>query len=275
MASTKEPRAPRRPFREAWPAWREGVFILCSLLVSLAVASVTGWGSWIHIVHIGHSVGEPSADWLPVAIDGMMFNGTILVAVDRFRRRVARPWAVISLWLGSILTLTFNVASAYERGPYAMLIAVMYPVALLCTVEAVFHPSQTTIEMAMARRAAKTEAKKEAKAASKRASAPVVVTTIPAVAPVVVAAEPAPVEPAPVVTETVVVPDVDVSTSDDGSAVPNVGTGRRRRRSPANTSPGPRPSRAKASVTVETDAPRPAKTQGDVPAEPAVSPTLV
>jgi hypothetical protein len=141
--------------RVAWPTVREALFIAGSLLVSAAVAGVTGWGSWGHIVHIGHSVGEPSADWLPVAIDGMMFNGTILVAVDRFRKRVARPWAVVSLWLGSCLTLAFNVASAWERGVWAMLIAVTYSVALLCTVEAIFHPSQTTIEEAMARRVAR------------------------------------------------------------------------------------------------------------------------
>lgn len=164
---TQDPRKPRRPFREVWPMWREGLFILGSLLVSAAVAGVTGWGSWGHIVHIGRTVGEPSADWLPVAIDGMMFNGTILVAVDRFRGRVARPWAVASLWLGSVLTLAFNIASAWERGVWAMLIAVTYSVALLCTVEAIFHPSRTTLEQAMAHR----QARREAKAARKSRAA--------------------------------------------------------------------------------------------------------
>jgi hypothetical protein len=177
--------------------WREGLFIAFSLIVSGAVAYVTGKGSWMHIVHIGHTVGEPSADWLPVAIDGMMLNGTILVAVDRFRKRVARPWAVISLWLGSILTLVFNIASAWERGIAAMLIAVMYAVALLCTVEAVFHPSQTTIEEAMERRAARRSRKLAANAAQTLApQAPPVVAVavdtpeVPA-APVTVAPVPA------------------------------------------------------------------------------------
>jgi hypothetical protein len=196
--NNKEPRKPRRPLREVWPAWREGLFIVGSLLVSAAVAGVTGWGSWGHIVHIGHSVGEPSADWLPVAIDGMMFNGTILVAVDRFRRRVARPWAVVSLWLGSVLTLAFNVASAWERGLWAMLIAVTYSVALLCTVEAVFHPSQTTIEEAMHRRAERRAAK--AKAQGENAPVPVVPTIVPTVAPIVTAVEPEPAAPEVVTT---------------------------------------------------------------------------
>jgi hypothetical protein len=181
-AMAKEPNT-RRTFREVWPTWREGVFIAGSLLISAAVAGVTGWGSWGHIVHIGRSVGEPSADWLPVAIDGMMFNGTILVAVDRFRKRVARPWAVISLWLGSVLTLAFNIASAWERGVWAMLIAVTYSVALLCTVEAVFHPSQTLIEEAMARKVAKREAQAASKARAMVAPTVPVAVVVPAVAP--------------------------------------------------------------------------------------------
>lgn len=191
MGTTKEPKVKRD--MSWWPKVREGGFIFASLIVAFGVAGVTGWGSWGHIVHMGHSVGEPSADWLPVAIDGMMFNGTILVAVDRFRGRVARPWAVISLWLGAVLTLVFNLASAYERGPGAMLIAVMYPVALLCTVEAIFHPSQTTIEEAMSRRTDKRVAKALAKAARNGTPTPVVAPVAPVVVPV--SAPPAPTTP--------------------------------------------------------------------------------
>lgn len=183
--ATDEPkeRKQRRTVREVWYAWREGLLLAASLLVSLAVAGVTGWGSWSHIVHIGHVVHEPAADWLPVAIDGMMVNGTVLAAIDRFRGRVARTWSVISLWSGSVLTLSFNVASAYERGFWAMMIAVMFAVALLFTVEAMFHPSQTLIEEAVARRAERRAAKAARKAGVTLAVPVVAPTVLPAVAP--------------------------------------------------------------------------------------------
>lgn len=188
--------APRERKPINWAKVREGSFILFSLIVSGAVGYVTGKGSWAHIVHIGHLVDEPSADWLPVAIDGMMLNGTILVAVDKFRKRVARPWAVISLWLGSVLTLAFNVASAWERGFAAMLIAVTFAVALLCTVEAVFHPSQTTIEEAMHRRIMRREAKAARKGAVIEASMPAPVVVVPVEpVPVPVAVDSTPVAP--------------------------------------------------------------------------------
>ncbi len=180
-----------------WARVREGAFIVFSLVVSGAVAYVTGKGSWLHIVHIGHMVGEPSADWLPVAIDGMMLNGTILVAVDRFRGRVARPWAVISLWLGTVMTLAFNVASAWERGFWAMVIAACYAIALLCTVEAVFHPSRTTIDEAMARRAARKASKMPAPAdvTPAQSAAPVQPVDVPAPAVTVIPTESAPTAP--------------------------------------------------------------------------------
>jgi hypothetical protein len=179
-----------------WGKWREGIFIVFSLIVSSAVAGVTGWGSWMHIVHIGHAVGEPSADWLPVAIDGMMLNGTILIAVDRFRKRVARFWAVVSLWLGTIMTLGFNIASAFERGLAAMFIAACFAIALLCTVEAVFHPSQTTIEEALARRTARRAIK--AAATAVQIPAPLAPPVVAVAAPVQEVPVPLTVAPVPV-----------------------------------------------------------------------------
>lgn len=131
---------------------REALALTAAFLLSCLVAFATGRASWLHIVHIGELVGEPSAKWLPVAIDGMMLNGTVLAAVDRFRGRVTRPWAVVSLWLGSIATLAFNVASAQERGLWAMVVAASNAVALLVTVEAMFHPSQRFIEAKMGRK---------------------------------------------------------------------------------------------------------------------------
>jgi len=122
--------------------YREVIFFLLGLLSSLVVATATAYTSWQHIVHVGTKAGEPVAVLLPVAIDGMMINSTVMAAVDRFRNRATRVWAVIGLWLGSSLTLTFNVSSAYDRGVVAMAIAAVYAVALLVTVETMFHPSQ-------------------------------------------------------------------------------------------------------------------------------------
>jgi hypothetical protein len=134
--------------------YREAFLITLGLLMSGAVAYVTGASSWGHIVHVGRTVSEPSAAWLPVAIDGMMINGTVMAAVDRFRGRVPRFWSVVSLWLGSLLTLAFNAASALGRGPWAVVIACMYAVALLVTVETIFHPSQRWLKSVLIERAA-------------------------------------------------------------------------------------------------------------------------
>jgi len=134
--------------------YREAFLITLGLLMSGAVAYVTGASSWGHIVHVGRSVAEPSAAWLPVAIDGMMINGTVMAAVDKFRKRSPRFWSVVSLWLGSLLTLAFNAASALERGPWAVVIACMYAVALLVTVETIFHPSQRWLKSVLIERAA-------------------------------------------------------------------------------------------------------------------------
>lgn len=119
-----------------------GILTTLGFLCSASVAGVVGWASWQHIVEVGESVDEGVAFLLPVAIDGLMFTGAVMGAVDRIRGFKARGWAVADLWVGSILTLSFNMLSAWERGPKAMMIAVLFAVTLLMSVETMFHPSQ-------------------------------------------------------------------------------------------------------------------------------------
>jgi hypothetical protein len=113
-----------------------------AVLFTVAVGSVTGRASWQHIVDVAREYGEPSAAWLPVAVDGMMLSSTALAWVDQLMGKRPRGWSVFGMWLGSIMTLAFNLVSAWARGPVAMGIAALYAVATLVTVEALFHPSQ-------------------------------------------------------------------------------------------------------------------------------------
>jgi hypothetical protein len=113
-----------------------------AVLFTVAVGSVTGRASWQHIVDVAREYGEPSAAWLPVAVDGMMLSSTALAWVDQLMGKRPRGWSVFGMWLGSIMTLAFNLVSAWSRGPVAMGIAALYAVATLVTVEALFHPSQ-------------------------------------------------------------------------------------------------------------------------------------
>lgn len=122
--------------------WRIALLTVLGYLAAGAVAYVTGRASWGHIVHVGHMVGEPSAAWLPVAVDGMVIAGVVMSGVDRIRGYRSRPWAVAAIWLGSTLTLAFNVISAIERGPYAMGVAVIYAVTFVFTIETMTHPSK-------------------------------------------------------------------------------------------------------------------------------------
>lgn len=119
--------------------------IVLAVFLVLGVGGVTGWSSWGHIVHVGLSVGEPSAMVLPVAIDGMMLASTVVGAWDRLHGMRMRFWAIVGLWAGALLTLTFNMISAYTRGIAAMAIAVLYAVTFLVSVEMLFHPSQTPL----------------------------------------------------------------------------------------------------------------------------------
>jgi len=126
--------------------YRIALLTTAGVLLAVAVAAVTGYSSWGHIVAVGRSVEEPSAALLPVAVDGMMLSGTAMAAVDTLRGRKPRGWSIVGMWLGSGMTLTFNVASAYTRGWVAMIIACVYAVALLVTVETLFHPSKRWLD---------------------------------------------------------------------------------------------------------------------------------
>lgn len=159
-----------------------------AVLFTVAVGSVTGRASWQHIVDVAREYGEPSAAWLPVAVDGMMLSSTALAWVDQLMGKRPRGWSVFGMWLGSIMTLAFNLVSAWERGPVAMGIAALYAVATLVTVEALFHPSQRYLAD---RRKGTFEAPV---VAVESVTAPVVPVPTP-VAPVVAEVAPEPVAP--------------------------------------------------------------------------------
>lgn len=128
--------------------WRVFLLTTAGIMVATAVAGVAGYVSWGHIVHVAKTVQEPAAQWLPVSVDGMMFAGTVMAAVDRIRGRKPRVWSLVALWLGSVMTVSFNVGSAWERGLLAMVVAAIPAVALLVTVETLFHPSQRLLKVA-------------------------------------------------------------------------------------------------------------------------------
>ena len=160
--------------------WRIPILSTIGFAFVLTEATVTGYISWGHIVHVGNMVQEPSADLLPVAVDGMMVTGAIMAWIDRLRGYAPRFWSYVALWLGSVMTLGFNVLSALERGIYAMLLAMVPAVAFLVTVEAVFHPSQRLLEMsrrALKQRAAMHQAAVEQAQATMAAQPAVAPTT--------------------------------------------------------------------------------------------------
>lgn len=157
---------------------------------AVAVAAVNGKVSWHHGVSVAESVGESQAFLFPLAYDGMMLSGAALAYVDVLRGLVPRPWSVVGLWLGTALTLLFNVLSAWDRGWSAMAIAAVYAVTFLITVEALFHPSQRLLSEKLDKRRARREA------ATASAVAPTVTAPMPPA--------PAPVSLAPVFTAEVI-----------------------------------------------------------------------
>lgn len=126
--------------------WRETILVILGTFFVLIVGGITGFMSWGHITEVGLSVAEPAAVFLPVCVDGMMLAGTVLGALDRLRVMRTRVWAIIGLWLGSLLTLGFNTLSAYERGPAAMAVAMLPAVTFLTSVEMIFHPGRVPLE---------------------------------------------------------------------------------------------------------------------------------
>jgi hypothetical protein len=166
-----------------------------AVLFAVAVAAVNGYVSWHHGVTVAAGVGESQAFLFPLAYDGMMLSGAALAYVDTLRGYVPRLWSVVGLWLGTALTLTFNVVSAAGRGWIAMGIAAVYAVTFLITVEALFHPSRRLLTD-VKRRWTLRRAKALADAVAPTVEA--VMPPAPAVVPVEVpATEPAPVVPAP------------------------------------------------------------------------------
>lgn len=125
---------------------RQHILTTLGLLVTVVVAGFGAWQSWGHITHVGHMVGEPTAPFTAVSIDGMMFVGGVMGAVDRYRGFKTRWWAIIALWLGSVMSISANVGSAFERGLWASVWSVVPAVSLLVCVEIMFHPSRRLID---------------------------------------------------------------------------------------------------------------------------------
>jgi hypothetical protein len=125
---------------------RQNILTTLGLVVTVVVAGFGAWQSWGHITHVGHMVEEPTAAFTAVSIDGMMFVGGVMGAVDRYRGFKTRWWAIIALWLGSAMSIGANVGSAFERGFWASLWSVVPAVSLLVCVEIMFHPSRRVIE---------------------------------------------------------------------------------------------------------------------------------
>lgn len=125
--------------------WRIQILTTLGVLLTTAVAIGSGYMSYGHIVEVAQRSGEPAAAWIPICIDGMMLTGAVMAAVDRLRGYRTRIWASIDLAFGSLATLAFNVASAWERGPWGMAIAAAPAVSLLFSVETLFRPGRKLI----------------------------------------------------------------------------------------------------------------------------------
>jgi uncharacterized protein DUF2637 len=111
-------------------------------LAALAVGGVAARATWDHIVQVARKYGESMAIWLPVSIDGMMVAGVILSVDARVTGKPVNPWARGATWLGAVLSILFQIESARERGWIAMIIASIFSVALIVTVEAVAYSSR-------------------------------------------------------------------------------------------------------------------------------------
>lgn len=180
--------------------WRVFLLTMAGITVATAVAGVAGYVSWGHIVAVSRTHGESAAAWIPVSVDGTMLAGTVMAAVDRIRGYKPRVWSLIGLWLGSFGTVAFNIASAIGRDWVAMIIAAVPAVALLVTVETLFHPSQRLLKVAKdAIVEASTVVKATVADATTQAAIPPVSVsaTVPMFSAPGAATEPAPVAPAP------------------------------------------------------------------------------
>lgn len=167
-----------------------------------AVGGVAARATWSHIVMVGQRYGEEMAFLLPVSVDGMMVAGVVLQVDARIMGR-RNPWARFCTWLGGLMSVGFQVESGRTRGWVAMVIASIFSITLIATVEALAYA-----------------AKKKAQAIQQ--------VTAPAVVPV---AQPTPAPAPVVVTSTAPVPAAVIPQSPAvvvGPAVPATLGGRSR-----------------------------------------------
>ena len=192
---------------------------------ALAVAFATGYASWGHIEHVGITVGEPKAYLLPLAVDGMMLAGAFFALVDRIRGFEPRGWSIVALWLGSMLTIAFNMLSALGRGWAAMAVSAVFAVTFLVTVEAAFHPSRVVagetarVVRRTARRMTRLAAAQARMAQAMTAPAASVVPESVASVPVSIAPAVATLNPAPAA-ETVTAPAEPVAEAAPAEPTP-------------------------------------------------------
>jgi len=128
------------------PTRSERVWTALGFLVTLAVAGVSAWSSWGHIDEVSREAGEKAHAWIAVSVDGMMLTGAIMSFVDKLRGYRPRGWALVALWLGSMMTVAFNIMSALDRGPIAVGVAVVPAIGLIVSVEVMFKPSRRLLE---------------------------------------------------------------------------------------------------------------------------------
>lgn len=113
-------------------------------LAALAVAGVAARATWDHISSVGTRYGESMAVWLPVSIDGMMIAGVILTVDASIMGRPRNPWAFLATWLGGLLSIGAQIESARPRGMVAMIIASVFSIALIISVEAIAFGRKAT-----------------------------------------------------------------------------------------------------------------------------------
>ena len=190
------------------------------LAVVFVVAAVSARTSYGHIVAVSDSVGEAESGLIPFSVDGMMIAGAAMAAVDRLRGYEPRRWSTVALWLGTMMTFAFNIASAWDRGLGACAVAAVPAVALVVSVEAAFKPSRRLLNMA-----------KDALAAVAERSTAVAAPVVPVGAP-----------EGPTVTE---VPDEPVSAVSVPLAPPDAPVRPRRARKPRGT--------GKTAIGMDTD----------------------
>lgn len=221
--------------------WRRAAANLAAFLVGAAAAVL----SWRHIVHTAKEYGhEP--DWAamlyPVPIDGMMIVGVVMAADDRATGRRVRGWARVATWVGGVLSILNQVASAYVYGGMAIAVAVIPSGSLIITVEVMSRRGKQLEE-------AKAQAKAQAEVSTSVPSPESIET------PITVASEPIP-QASPEVPTVAPQEEPDAEEQPETTAKPPRSP-RRRRASMAGWSyPTPREVDVIEATVVETDSTR-------------------